>query len=291
VSNPPNDDNEELEQFLIRLQRLAVRLEDIREAASVAELDERLLRARLLTGLSLVALTGLSMRPSIEILPEFVNRYVREGPSDLSLVAEYEDDTSFPPKLKSLASEEDPSILPSHFDVTDEQISQARSVVLNDPKVRRILGERYIEIISGVDVPDKTDHDYEDDVSLISFEFFSYTNRRAVRTAVDEDRVVFINELPFDYQPAEVEEEIEHAVKLIRDDERFAEVVREAEPEGILTLREEMEDFGRDLYVQFVKEDNRIVLAAVVDLLQNSIVTAMINPDDNDQSVDEKETP
>lgn len=222
----------------------------------------------------IVALGAQPVAAQVTTEPEYVRRYSVEGPPSADPVAEFVDATSFPPRLRAEPVDEPVRYERSELDVGDEELERARRAALRDPQVRSALGERYVEVAIGVDVPEKGELKAQSRPP-VAMEFYSYAREAAFRVTVADERVLALQEMPAEYQPPETAEEIARAVEIVAEQPELAGWMRGAEAEGILTL---CEVSRRCLYVQWVRE-NRIMLSAVVDMIQGRVLEVIENPD------------
>lgn len=207
---------------------------------------------------------------------DYVRTYVQRGPPPMNAVAEFVDNTSFPPRLKAQPSDERHEIARTELDLDEPALEAARRTALAHPEARAALGARYVEIAIGADVPAKAADGKAGDVT-VGIEFFSYDNLVAVRVGVVRGEVAFVRKLEAAYQPAETAVEIARAVEIVAANERWAALIRGATPQGLL---DPCEQSVRCLYVQFMREDGIITFAATVDLINERVFDEVENPDE-----------
>jgi hypothetical protein len=207
--------------------------------------------------------------------PDYVRTYAEEGAPAAEPFVEVLDLTTFPPRLRAAAVADTPSIRPSPFDVTDTELENARRAALSDDRVGRALGERFVEITIGAGAPDKPDT-MPADAPPIGIEWFSYSNERAVRATVLDRRLIDLQVLPPEYQPAETLQEVEEAVSIVARDPRLGPLTRGTEADGILSVCEQS---ARCLYVRFLRPDGVVALAAEVDLIERRVLDVDVDPD------------
>ncbi len=186
----------------------------------------------------------------------------------------FEGDLSFPPKLKgqSLESNVHLDIIPGRRLNVQETRQEMRAVAIAEPKVKRLLGQRFSLLSSGWLDKDKQgiETTAEDRYEMV---FYNYVANHVVTVTTSKSGdVKDVRSKRVIVQPPESREEIEAAAKIVHADRRHGEATRDLLVRGIVT---EGRAPNRYLYLLFYRESQkRAVYDATVDISSGRIVSA-----------------
>lgn len=168
--------------------------------------------------------------------------------------------------------------------LTDELERQVRDAVQRDPRVREMLGDRYVHIHTDAVIPGKGIPADCSQPAGIRLTFYSYGRNAAVEILTRGADVEGVS-LRENYQPAEVEEEIREAICLARADCRLKGRVELLAASAILhhASAEEPGQGHRTLWVTFmdpadIEDEKPALFSAAVDLVDRVVLVARPEP-------------
>jgi|RhiMethySRZTD1v2_1073278.scaffolds.fasta_scaffold847276_1 hypothetical protein len=157
----------------------------------------------------------------------------------------------------------------------DEEVStKVHKIILNDQKVRALLGDRF-ESISTSPMMEKGN-----EVVVIKHIFYEYSNNTAIEVIVDLENRTVLSIEPNKYQPPPTENELEKAIQLAAQDTRISTIIKseKLEGSGILVTMNDKKDSNYDhrlFDIRFgVKESRLPSLKALVDISTEEVLSA-----------------
>jgi len=184
-------------------------------------------------------------------------------------------DQAGPPIESDIAEDWEPvEIFPAEQAEAEDLLPRAEGVALADERVKtQLAGKRSIAI--GASLLDDKNGGSQRVVQV----FYDYTDNVAVELFVDPSTEAVQDIEMGSWQPAPVQEEIERAIALAREDPRLADrLTEDLEGTALLLTTEDPEDPNhghRQLDVRFVRPDERLPrYMARVDLSTESVSVA-----------------
>ncbi len=191
-------------------------------------------------------------------------------------VFEFATDGEWPPVLKGIENIKVFETELSASAVTAAFQSRANEIALGSPKMRRLLGKRFV--FAGADLLD--DSKSEDTRPLeqrsAKVTYYSYDRNVAVRAIVRQGEVTEASDLE-GYQPPETAEEIVAASKIALNDARIAREIAELEVHGLLTEMQEGQAGAGDrlIYLSYEKPGSAVAdYFALVNMTTGNVIDA-----------------
>lgn len=159
--------------------------------------------------------------------------------------------------------------------LTRELAQRAQDTVLGTEEVRQVLDDkRYIAIGASLR------EDRVENITSLVFIFYNYTDDLAVEVSLDENSQEVTEVMEARYQPAPLQEEIDLAIQLAREDSRLAtrHLSDDLEGTAIVVSSVDPEDpyyNHRQFDVRFGRPDERLPrYGALVDLSTETVLRA-----------------
>ncbi|HEX6384615.1 MAG TPA: hypothetical protein VF177_08100 [Anaerolineae bacterium] len=157
--------------------------------------------------------------------------------------------------------------------LTDEMQRRVREVVLRHERLQKLLADRrYFPI--GATLRTSKDPDAG---SVLLFVLYDYDENQTIEVAMDRDSLEVTDVTTASYQPAPVQEELDHAIDLARQDEKLAgRLTDDLVGMALLVTIDDPEDplYNHRLFdVRFGRPDERLPrYEALVDLSTETVV-------------------
>lgn len=168
--------------------------------------------------------------------------------------------------------------------LTDELAEEVESIALEHEEVSQLLGDRYVTIGTSLRLKRR-----KDDEPTLVFVAYDYDDDRTIEAVLeyDDDELDVINVEQASYQPAPVDEELDQAIQLAKEDEWLQkQLTKKLEGSALIVTSNDVDDSrrGHRLFdVRFRRPNNRLPrYRALVDLSAEEVVetSTVGDPDD-----------
>lgn len=187
----------------------------------------------------------------------------------------FEDERSFPPKLKGQPMESSIrlDVTPGHHLNIQETRKTMRATAVANPKVQAAIGKRHSLMSSGWLDNEKGKDNEDSSVDRYQMVFYNYAKNHVVTVIASvKGEVQDVRSRPVTVQPAESREEVEAATNIVRADKRYANVTKDLLVRGIQT---EGRGLNRYLHLWFYREYRTpAVFESIVNMSAGKVVSA-----------------